>query len=207
MRCGIAEDDPQDSAPREAPRDARRASARPGGAALRRASARAPARARRARVARPAGPVRRLAPLLRAPGRHVPDRARFEDLQWADAWLLDFLEYLLEWSRNHPLFVLTLARPELADRRPDLGRRAAQLHVALPRAALRAGDGELLAGLVPGLPKASARRSSPARRASPCTRSRPCACCSTAALLVQEGTSTGRSARSRRSRCPRRCTR
>jgi hypothetical protein len=27
----------------------------------------------------------------------------FEDLQWADASLLDFIEYLLEWSRSHPL--------------------------------------------------------------------------------------------------------
>ena len=42
-------------------------------------------------------------------------------MQWADAGLLDFLEYLLEWSRSHPLFVLVLARPELADRRPTWG--------------------------------------------------------------------------------------
>src|SRR5207247_1455376 len=39
----------------------------------------------------------------------------FEDLQWADAALLDFIQYLLEWSRTHPLFVITLARPELVD--------------------------------------------------------------------------------------------
>ena len=42
----------------------------------------------------------------------------FEDLQWADQALLDFLEYLLEWSRDHRLFVIALARPELADSRP-----------------------------------------------------------------------------------------
>jgi predicted ATPase len=28
----------------------------------------------------------------------------FEDMQWADAGLIDFPEYLLDWSRNHPLF-------------------------------------------------------------------------------------------------------
>ena len=39
----------------------------------------------------------------------------FEDMQWADEGLLDFLEYLLEWSRNQPLYVLALARPELAE--------------------------------------------------------------------------------------------
>src|SRR6266496_2097409 len=35
----------------------------------------------------------------------------FEDMQWADAALLDFIEYLLEWSRNHGIFILTVARP------------------------------------------------------------------------------------------------
>ena len=45
----------------------------------------------------------------------------FEDLQWADTSLLDFVDYLLEWSRNHPIFVLALTRPELAERRPTWG--------------------------------------------------------------------------------------
>ena len=52
----------------------------------------------------------------------------FEDLQWADAGLLDFVEHLLEWSRDRPLYVVTLARPELLDRRPGVGRGPAQLH-------------------------------------------------------------------------------
>jgi hypothetical protein len=42
----------------------------------------------------------------------------FEDLQWADTALTEFIEYLLEWSRAHPLFVVTLARPEIADKHP-----------------------------------------------------------------------------------------
>src|SRR5207342_2650150 len=45
----------------------------------------------------------------------------FEDMQWADESLLDFVEYLLDWSRSHPIFVVTLARPELLDRRPTWG--------------------------------------------------------------------------------------
>jgi class 3 adenylate cyclase/tetratricopeptide (TPR) repeat protein len=76
----------------------------------------------------------------------------FEDLQWADAGLLDFIEYLLDWSRSHPLFVVTLARPELADRRPGWGaakRGATSLYLeALSQGAMR----QLLGGLVPGLP-------------------------------------------------------
>jgi class 3 adenylate cyclase/tetratricopeptide (TPR) repeat protein len=76
----------------------------------------------------------------------------FEDLQWADAGLLDFVEYLLEWSRNHPLFVLALARPELAERRPGFsagGRNATTLSLEpLSESAM----GQLLDGFVPGLP-------------------------------------------------------
>ena len=35
----------------------------------------------------------------------------FEDMQWADASLLDFIEYLLEWSRNSPILVVTRRDP------------------------------------------------------------------------------------------------
>jgi class 3 adenylate cyclase/tetratricopeptide (TPR) repeat protein len=77
----------------------------------------------------------------------------FEDLQWADASLLDFVEYLLDWSRSHPLYVLTLARPELADRRPSWGAGKRNFtSLALEPLPDEAID-ELLAGLVPGLPE------------------------------------------------------
>jgi tetratricopeptide (TPR) repeat protein len=76
----------------------------------------------------------------------------FEDMQWADASLLDFVEYLLDWSRNSPLFVVTLSRPELLERRPTWGagqRSFTSLYLGpLSESAMR----ELLAGLVPGLP-------------------------------------------------------
>ena len=45
----------------------------------------------------------------------------FEDLHWGDDGLLDFIDHLLDWSRAHPILVLTLARPELLDRRPGWG--------------------------------------------------------------------------------------
>jgi class 3 adenylate cyclase/tetratricopeptide (TPR) repeat protein len=76
----------------------------------------------------------------------------FEDMQWADASLLDFVEYLLEWSRSSPLYVLTLARPELTDRRPGWGaghRNFSSLYLEpLSEQAMT----ELLDGFVPGLP-------------------------------------------------------
>ena len=78
----------------------------------------------------------------------------FEDMQWADASLLDFVEYLLEWSKSSPLFVLTLARPELLDKRPNWGaghRNFTSLHLGpLSETAMA----ELLDGFVPGLPEA-----------------------------------------------------
>jgi class 3 adenylate cyclase/tetratricopeptide (TPR) repeat protein len=41
-----------------------------------------------------------------------------EDLHWADDGLLDFLDYLIEWTREMPLLVVGTARPELLVRRP-----------------------------------------------------------------------------------------
>ncbi|MFL5964331.1 MAG: AAA family ATPase [Gaiellaceae bacterium] len=39
-----------------------------------------------------------------------------EDIHWADAALLEFLDHLLDWSNGVPLLVLCTARPELYDR-------------------------------------------------------------------------------------------
>jgi tetratricopeptide (TPR) repeat protein len=76
----------------------------------------------------------------------------FEDLHYADPGLLDFIDHILEWSRSVPILVVTLARPELIERRPDWGagkRSFTSIHLEpLPTDAMRA----LLAGLVPGLP-------------------------------------------------------
>jgi class 3 adenylate cyclase/tetratricopeptide (TPR) repeat protein len=81
-----------------------------------------------------------------------PTVLAFEDMQWADASLLDFIEHLLEWSRQSPLFVVTSARPELLERRPTWGaakRNFTSMYLEpLPETTM----GELLAGLAPGLP-------------------------------------------------------
>jgi class 3 adenylate cyclase len=76
----------------------------------------------------------------------------FEDLQWATSGLLDFIDYLLEWSAGFPIFVLALARPELEERRPSWGTRA-RLQ-ALSDAEMQA----LLEGLAPGLPESLTAR-------------------------------------------------
>jgi hypothetical protein len=44
-----------------------------------------------------------------------------EDAQYADAGLLDFLDCLIDWARELPVFVLVFARPELGHARPRFG--------------------------------------------------------------------------------------
>ncbi|MEA2545477.1 MAG: hypothetical protein QOI09_750 [Chloroflexota bacterium] len=81
----------------------------------------------------------------------------FEDLQWADSGLLDFIDHLLDWSRALPIMVVTLARPELYDRRPDWGASRRHLTAVALEPLSDADVTELLAGLVPGLPDAAVR--------------------------------------------------
>jgi tetratricopeptide (TPR) repeat protein len=76
----------------------------------------------------------------------------FEDMQWADPSLLDFVEYLLEWSREHPLYVITLARPELLERRANWGVGSRTFSAIYLEPLSEQAMQQLLAGLVPGLP-------------------------------------------------------
>ena len=95
--------------------------------------------------------------LERVAGQH-PVVLVFEDMQWADAALLDFLEYVFDWSRSYPLFVAVLARPELGERHPRWAsaiRNATTLSLEpLSPPAME----ELLDGFVPGLPDELRRR-------------------------------------------------
>ena len=81
----------------------------------------------------------------------------FEDLHWADPGTLDFIDHLLDWSRGLPIYVVTLARPELLEQRPGWGagkRDFTSLSLdPLPEPAMR----QLLAGLVPDLPEPATR--------------------------------------------------
>ena len=82
----------------------------------------------------------------------APVALLFEDLQWADAALVEFVGHLLEWSRNRPIFVLCLARPELQGRHPEFGHGSHQTNLSLaplPEQAMT----DLLDGFVPGLPE------------------------------------------------------
>jgi class 3 adenylate cyclase/tetratricopeptide (TPR) repeat protein len=45
----------------------------------------------------------------------------FEDIQWADDGLLDFIEHLADWVRDVPMLILCTARLDLLERRPGWG--------------------------------------------------------------------------------------
>jgi class 3 adenylate cyclase/tetratricopeptide (TPR) repeat protein len=76
----------------------------------------------------------------------------FEDLQWADDGVLTFIEHMLDWSGQHPIYIVTLARPEIAAR-PD-GWPATRHGTTLLQLEPLADEPlhELLDGLVRGLP-------------------------------------------------------
>ncbi|CAN5742669.1 adenylate/guanylate cyclase domain-containing protein [soil metagenome] len=80
----------------------------------------------------------------------------FEDLQFADSGLLDFIDHLLEWSRNSAILVIGLARPELLERRPGFGSATRHFH-SVPLETLSDEQmRQLLAGLVPDLDSGAA---------------------------------------------------
>jgi class 3 adenylate cyclase len=76
----------------------------------------------------------------------------FEDLQWADEALLDFIEYLMDWARTLPIFVVTQARPDFAERRPNWGAGKRNFTSLYLEPLSDSAVDELLRGLVPGLP-------------------------------------------------------
>ena len=90
----------------------------------------------------------------------------FEDLHWADSSLLDFIEYLLDWSARPSVFILTLARPGADRASPDMGLRpsAASRRSSWSRCRRRRG-GPPRRAVRRACPDDLAARSSTARRA------------------------------------------
>ena len=77
-----------------------------------------------------------------------------EDAQYADTGLLDFLDHLIDWTRDLPIYVLVFARTELHQGRPGfgVGRNRSTLTLdPLDRASMD----RLVDALVPGMPPAA----------------------------------------------------
>ena len=74
-----------------------------------------------------------------------------EDAEYADAGLLEFLDYLTDWVRNLPVFILLLARPELRLARPGFGMGHNRVTLTLDPLD-DSSMAELVDALVPGMP-------------------------------------------------------
>jgi class 3 adenylate cyclase/tetratricopeptide (TPR) repeat protein len=74
-----------------------------------------------------------------------------EDAQYADAGLLDFLDHLIDWARDLPVYVLVLARTEVHQARPGFGAGRNRSTLTLDPLD-RASMGRLVDALVPGMP-------------------------------------------------------
>ena len=57
--------------------------------------------------------------LFEALARERPLVVVLEDLHWAEPTFLDLVDHVADWSRDAPILLLCLARPELLDMRPD----------------------------------------------------------------------------------------
>ena len=88
---------------------------------------------------------------------HLPVVMVIEDLQWADAGFVDFLDHLLEWSGDHAIFLLVLSRPEGTERRGLVASRRSVTALPLDRLSDEV-IGEMLDGLVAGLPNSARER-------------------------------------------------
>jgi class 3 adenylate cyclase/predicted ATPase len=76
-----------------------------------------------------------------------------EDAQHADSGLLDFLDHLVDWVRDLPVYVLVFARPELGQARPGFGAGRNRSTLTLDPLDPASMD-RLVDALVPGMPAA-----------------------------------------------------
>ena len=83
-----------------------------------------------------------------------PAALLIDDAQHADAGLLDFLDHLIDWPRDLPIYVLVFARPELARARPGFGTGRNRITLTLDPLDAASMD-TLVDALVPGMPAAA----------------------------------------------------
>ena len=101
----------------------------------------------------------------------------FEDLHWADPGTLDFIDHLVEWSRGVPILVITVARPELFEHRPDWGAgRRNFVALGLEPLLDSPRSTSCSASSCRACPMSRCARSPSVPTASRCTRSRPSGC-------------------------------
>ncbi len=88
--------------------------------------------------------------LLEAAARERPLVVLFDDIHWGEPTFLDLIEYLADLTRDAPILLLCLARPELLEKRPGWGGGKLNATTALLEP-LDAGEtGELVEQLLAG---------------------------------------------------------
>ena len=105
----------------------------------------------------------------------------FDDVQWGEPTFLDLIEHVTDWSREAPILIVCLARPDLLELRPSWGGGKLNATTVLLEPLTRAETDELIVWLLGD--RSSTRR------------------CASASATPQRAT------RSTSSRCSRWCTR
>jgi predicted ATPase len=90
--------------------------------------------------------------LLELEAQQQPLVCVFDDLHWAEETLLDLVEHVADLSRDAPLLLLCMARPELLERRPSWGGGKWNAITVLLEP-LDAGETEQLLSELGGLPE------------------------------------------------------
>ena len=177
-RCGLLETDDEATTRAKVAATLREHVPRRGRAPLDRAGAPGPP-GRRRRNGRVGRAVRGLAHVLRA-ARRRGHRRRWSSRTSTTPTpaCIDFVDHLLEWSRSVPIYVSPSRGPS-SSRGAPTGAPAAQLHLARPRAAARAGHARAPRRARAGPARdAAATPSSPGPTGSRSTPSRPSGCSS-----------------------------
>ena len=107
----------------------------------------------------------------------------FDDLQWAEPKLLDLIDQVSDWSRDAPILLVCMARPDLLDARPDWG--GGKLHATT--AALEPLSAEESERLVENLLDGAALDTEARRRIVAAAEGNPLFVEETVAMLIDEG--------------------
>ena len=107
----------------------------------------------------------------------------FDDLQWGEPKLLDLIDQVSDWSRDAPILLVCMARPDLLDARPDWG--GGKLHATT--AALEPLSAEESERLVENLLDGAALDTDARRRIVAAAEGNPLFVEETVAMLIDEG--------------------
>ncbi|MDP9273383.1 MAG: AAA family ATPase [Chloroflexota bacterium] len=107
--------------------------------------------------------------LFEAMARRQPLVAVFDDVQWGTPTFLDLLEHITDWSRDAPILLLAIARPELLEVRPTWGGGKMNATTLLLQPLEDAAVDEIISNLVGSqpLPRDLARKIEDAAEGNP----------------------------------------